>query len=605
MDRNLLRAFEYLKPHWRTAAAGFVALMIMTIGTLVSPQLLRYVIDRGISGKSAQAILAGSLGLVAVAAVRGVFQFAQGYLAERTAQNVAFDMRNDIFGKLQNLSFSYHDKSQTGQLMTRLTSDVDMVRQVFGQGLLQFVSAIVMLVGSAAILLVMNWRLALVALSTMPLTVLVLARFMGGLRPRFLAVQAKLSALNTVLQENIAGIRVVQSFAREPYEVSRYEKVNIDLRDENVSVFRTISIAFPLMFLVTNMGTVAVVWYGGWLAIGQTLTIGELVAFTNYLVYLSMPLLMLGFIATGISRASASSKRIYEVLDAESEVREKPEAVKLPPIAGRVEFDHVTFRYVGSDHDVLCDVSFVVEPGRTIAVVGQTGSGKSSFIALIPRFYDVREGRVMIDGHDVRDVALESLRRQVGIVLQETTLFSGTIRENIAFGMPEATADAIATAARAAQVDGFIESLSEGYDTLIGERGIGLSGGQQQRIAIARTLLLDPKVLILDDSTSNVDAETEHRILEQLDELMEGRTSFVIAQRISTVKRADTILVLEKGRIVASGTHDEVLASSALYSEIVDSQLRHDEPPEPTGPCPDVELPGHEAVEPRTMGGPR
>jgi ATP-binding cassette, subfamily B, multidrug efflux pump len=581
MDRTLLRAFAYLKPHRNIAVGGFVSLALMTVATLASPLVLRYIIDRGITGRSARAIAIGAVLLVLVAVFRGFFQFLQGYLSERAAQNVAFDMRNDIFGKLQSLSFSYYDRSQTGQLMTRLTSDVDMVRQIFGQGILQAITGILTLIGTAIILLLLDWRLALVALATVPVIVVVLGRFMGGLRPRFMAVQAKLSALNTVLQENIAGIRVVQSFAREPYEVARYEVVNEDLRDENVSVFKAISIAFPLLFFVSNLGSAAVVWVGGVEVIGRSLSIGTLVAFNTYLVFLTMPLLMLGFIATGISRATASTHRIYEVLDAEAEVREKPDAIDLPPIKGRVEFDHVQFRYVGSESDVLCDVSLLAEPGQTIALVGTTGSGKSSVISLIPRFYDVREGRVTIDGHDVRDVTLDSLRRQVGIVLQETTLFSGSISDNIAFGLPNASLADIQAAARAAQVDEFIEGLPMKYDTLIGERGIGLSGGQQQRIAIARTLLLDPKVLILDDSTSSVDAETEHKILEQLDHLMEGRTSFVIAQRISTVMRADVIVVLDGGRIVAKGTHDEVLASSALYGEIVDSQLRHDVPAGP------------------------
>jgi ATP-binding cassette subfamily B protein len=577
VNRSLIRAFSYLKPYWPTLALALACLGVMSAGTLVGPQLLRYVIDAGIQGRSAEAIGWGALGLVIVAAVRGIFQFLHSYLAERTAQHVAYDLRNDVFAKLTALSFSYHDRQQTGQLMTRLTSDVDQIRQAFGPGLLQAVSGLVMLIGTATILLTMEWRLALVALVTVPLTVALLGTFIGRLFPRFREVQARLSALNTVLQENIAGIRVVQVFAREPFEMERYDKVNTALRDENVAVFRSVATAFPGLFLVTNLGTVGVVGVGGALVMRSALTVGELVAFNAYLIYLSMPLLMLGFIATGISRASASAVRLYEVLDAESEVREMPDAEPLPPVTGRVEFEDVSFRYAGAEKDVLCHLSFDAEPGRTVALVGATGSGKSSIASLIPRFYDVREGRVTIDGHDVRRVTLMSLRAQVGIVLQETTLFSGPIRDNIAYGKPDASLEAIRRAATGAQVADFIEGLADGYDTIIGERGIGLSGGQQQRIAIARTILLDPKVLILDDSTSSVDAETEHRILAQLDALMEGRTSLVIAQRISTVKRADLILVLDKGELVAQGTHDELLASSALYGEIVDSQLRHDE----------------------------
>lgn len=592
MDRALLRSLDYLRSHWVTALAALGALAVMTAGTLVAPQLLRWMIDDGIQRRASGPIIAGAWGLVGVALVRGVFSFLQGYLAERVAQNVAYEMRNDIFAKLTSLSFSYHDRQQTGQLMTRLTSDVEQLRGVFGTGMVHAVSAVSMLVGTSVVLLWMEWRLALVALATIPLTVGVLARYMTRLRPMFARVQEKLAALNTVLQENIAGVSVVQSFAREPFESDRYRKVNLDLRDENLDVYKSISVAFPSLFLVTNLGTTAVVWVGGLLIMRGTATVGELVAFNAYLIYLSMPLLMMGFIATGISRASASAARVYEVLDAEIEVRERVDAADLPPVEGRVAFDHVSLRYVGAESDVLCDVSFVAEPGRTVALVGPTGSGKSSVVSLIPRFYDVRGGRVTIDGYDVRDLTLESLRRQVGVVLQEATLFSGSIRDNIAFGAPDASLEDVRAAARAAQIADFVEGLPEAYATTIGERGLTLSGGQRQRVAIARTLLLDPKVLILDDSTSAVDARTELRILEQLDELMEGRTSFVIAQRVSTVRRADLILVLDGGRLVGQGTHDEVLATSPLYGEIVDSQLVRDMPPDSRAACPDIELTG-------------
>jgi ATP-binding cassette subfamily B protein len=390
------------------------------------------------------------------------------------------------------------------------------------------------------------------------------------------AVQRKLGTLNSILQENLAGMRVVKAFAREPYEIDRYLQQNKSLLDENLQLVRLFSTAFPLIFLIANLGMVAVVWVGGLEVIQVRLTLGELVAFTGYIGFMLMPIFQLGMIGTMLSRAEASAERIFEVIDARSEVEEKPDAIPLPKIRGRVEFNDVSFRYCGGQEDILHKVSFTAELGETIAILGQTGAGKSTIINLIPRFYDVTEGQVLIDGHDVRDVTLDSLRRQVGIVLQETTLFSGTIRENIAYGRPDAQMDEIITAAQAAQAHDFIAALPEGYETPVGERGVGLSGGQKQRIAIARALLVDPRILILDDSTSSVDAETEYNIQQALEQLMEDRTSFVIAQRISTVRNADVILLLDDGELVAKGQHDQLLKTSELYVEILDTQFDED-----------------------------
>lgn len=574
----LSRALSYLKLYRLTALGAILSLLLVTAGNLVIPQLLRWVIDQGITPGHMPTIVWGALGLVLVAAIRGIFNFTQGYWSEKASQHVAFDVRNDLFDKIQSLSFSYHDRAQTGQLMTRLTSDVEMVRQFTGMGLFQFINALAMLLGSAAFLLIMNWKLALVALATIPLMLLLIGRFISSVRPLFEQVQARLGALNTVLQENLAGVRVVKAFAREPFEARRFQTANQAYLTTNLATVRAFAGNFPLIFFIFNLGTLGIVWIGGNMVISARLTLGELTAFITYLNFMVFPMMMIGMLSAMIARAGASARRIFEILDAQSEVTDQPGAVPLPAIQGRVAFEEVSFRYLGGERDTLSHVSFVAEPGQTVAVLGATGSGKSTIINLIPRFYDVTGGRVTVDGYDVCGVTLDSLRSQIGLVLQETTLFSGTIRDNIAYGRPEASDEDVIEAARAAQAHEFIMEMTDGYRTRVGERGVGLSGGQRQRIAIARALLIDPRILILDDSTSSVDAETEYQIQQALERLMVGRTSFVIAQRISTVRNADLILVLDKGRLVAQGTHQRLLAESPLYAEILYSQLREDAP---------------------------
>jgi ATP-binding cassette subfamily B protein len=569
----LLRALNYLRPYWLLTFGALVSLVLVSVANLLSPQVLRIVIDRGIQGKDGGTLLWAGLAFVGVAAVRGIFNFTQGYWSEKGAQAVAYDLRNTLFQKLQNLSFSYHDQAQTGQLMTRITNDVDQVRNFVSNGLLQMVSALVLLLGSLFALFTMNWRLALIVLATIPSMTAMLIRFLRVVRPMFRQVQSKLSALNAVLQENLVGVRVVQAFAREPYEEVRYADLNQELLEANIKTIRGQASSFPTIFLIANLGTLAVIWFGGYQVIGGTLSLGELVAFNTYLGLLVMPIMMLGMITGQLSRATVSAERIFAVLDTENEIADRPGAAALPSVKGRVTFEDVSFRYAGGERPVLDHVSFTAQPGQTVAIMGQTGSGKSTIINLIPRFYDVTGGRVLVDGHDVREVTLESLREQIGIVLQDTTLFSGTIRENIAYGRPDASDVEVEAAARAGQAHDFIVSFADGYATVVGERGVGLSGGQKQRIAIARALLRDPRILILDDSTSAVDAETEYQIQQALNRLRQGRTAFVIAQRISTVRSADLILLLDHGQVVARGTHDDLLRESALYGEIIDSQF--------------------------------
>jgi ATP-binding cassette, subfamily B, multidrug efflux pump len=569
------RALGYLRSYKGETLGAFTALLLSSAASLTTPQLIAYAIDSGIAPRRLSVILLAVGGLVTAALVRGLFQFSQAYLAERASQEVAYDLRNDLFAKIERLGFSYYDRVETGQLVTRLTSDVEQIRTFTGSGIVQLAAAVVLLLGTTALLLSLDWQLALVALSIVPVIFVLLLRFVRRIGPLFRGVQQTLGRLNSVLQEDLAGMRVIRTFAREDYESERYNSVNDELLSKNLETVRTLSNNFPFIFFLANLGTLAIILFGGLQVIEGRLLIGELVAFNTYLGFLLFPILTIGFLASGISRAGASSQRVFEVLDAPLEVEDAPDAVPLPPISCRVEFDGVGFRYPGSEREILRGISFTAEPGQTVAILGTTGSGKSTMVNLLPRFYDVTEGSVRLDGHDVRDVTLASLRSQIGIVLQTSLLFSGSVRDNIAYGKPDATQEEIEAAARAARVDEFVQALPEGYDTVVGERGVGLSGGQRQRIAIARALLIDPRLLILDDSTSAVDAETEAAIQESLDQLMRkgDRTVFVIAQRVSTVRDADLILVLDQGEIAARGTHEELLRESELYNEILGSQL--------------------------------
>ena len=552
-----------------------LSLLLVSSANLATPLLIGRAIDEGIGPRRLGIIFVVVGWLVGLAVARAMFTFLQGYLAERASQGVAYDLRDALFERIERLSFSYYDRVQTGQLVTRLTSDVEQIRTFAGSGVVQLANAVVMLIGTTILLLYLDWQLALVALAIVPIIAVLLVRFVGRIRPLFREVQQTLGRLNTVLQEDLLGVRVIRAFAREDYETARYTSVNEELLEKNLTTVRVFSNNFPFVFLFANLGTLAIIWFGGWQVIGGRLSVGDLVAFNTLLGFMLFPILTIGFLSASISRAGASSQRVFDVLDAPLDVKDSPEASILLPLSCRVDFDDVSFRYPGSVRDILTGVSFTARPGQTVAVLGTTGSGKSTLVNLIPRFYDVTGGAVRLDGNDVRDVTLSSLRSQIGIVLQETRLFSGTVRENVAFGKPDATDEEIVAAAEAAQAGEFIRGLSDGYDTVIGERGIGLSGGQRQRIAIARALLIDPRLLILDDSTSAVDAETEAAIQETLDRLMreKHRTVFVIAQRVSTVRDADLILVLDEGRIAASGTHEELLRESELYNEILGSQL--------------------------------
>jgi ATP-binding cassette subfamily B multidrug efflux pump len=607
--KDLGHAMTYLGRYRRVAVVAYAAVFISTGAQLMVPRLVSNIIDRVTTGTTAnmilglpsqaqatvaqsqgktldqirldasgaeKAIIAAGVAIVIFALSRGLFAFIQGYMAERLSQNLAFDFRNELFAKIQRLSFSYHDRNQTGQLMIRATDDVEKVRLFLGQGLILSLQALVLLVGTLIILVTTNLKLTLVAIPVLPLALAIFMVFGAVSQPLFTELQKRLSALNTILQENLAGIRVVKAFAREAEEQKRFDASADNLLRQNLRISAIFAVIFPITFLIANLGQAAVLYAGSYQITGKTLTLGQWQEFSLYLAYVFLPLGQLGFIISLMAQAGASSTRIFEILGAKNEVEDKPDAIEVSKIQGRVVFDNVSFRYFKSGEYVLRDVSFEASPGQTVALLGATGSGKTTIINLLPRFYDVTEGRVMVDEHDVRDLKLNSLRSHIGIVLQETTLFTGTIRDNIAFGRPDASMDDVIVAAQAAAAHDFIMSFPEGYDTPVGERGTTLSGGQKQRIAIARALLLNPQVLILDDSTSSVDMATEYQIQKALDELMKGRTSFVIAQRISTVLNADLILVLDKGHIVARGTHEELMEQSPIYVEIYNSQLVED-----------------------------
>lgn len=609
---SLRRALRYLNNHRGKTALAYTALIIATLAQLVVPSLIRNMInaitegsavhfpaiqrtaymlttgqsfsDLEVANRTGETLLINGVLLILLFAVlRGLFSFVQAYAAEATSQGIAFDLRNEIFAKIQRLSFSYHDRVQTGQLMIRATDDVEKLRLFIAQGLILAVGAFLLLGATLIILFLIDWQLTLVILPILPLTLVLFIVFGRVSQPLFSELQRRLSNLNTILQENVAGIKVVKAFVGEKHEAKRFNASSHDLFQQALKISLAFAILFPLISFVAQFGQAGLLYFGGRDIITGALTLGDYQQFTLYVAYVFLPLGQLGFIITLIAQASASAARIFEILDAESDVKDKEGAATLPAIQGAVEFRDVTFKYLNSGEPVLSEVSFSVQPGQTVALLGATGSGKTTIINLLPRFYDPTEGAVLIDGYDLRDVTLDSLRSQIGIVLQETNLFSGSIRDNIAFGRPDASDEDVIAAAKAAAAHDFISGFPQGYDTPVGERGTTLSGGQKQRIAIARALLLNPQLLILDDSTSSVDLTTEVQIQRALDNLMHGRTSFVIAQRISTVRNADLIIVLDKGRIVANGRHQELLEQSEVYAEIYSSQLVEDAVVEKTG----------------------
>jgi len=538
------------------------------------PQMIRRIIDEGIALRDMNVILATTALMIGAALIEAVLTIGNTILSVKAAQSLAADVRAAVFHKIQSYSFGNLDRFQTGQLIVRLTSDVNMIQMMILMGLRIFTRAPLMIVGSIALMVITSRDLAMISLLLLPLTLILSGAFIVKAQPMFMEVQKRLDKLNTVLQENLAGVRVVKAFIRMRHEAERFDEANVDLSQQSIRVTRMLSVLFPSMALIINLSMISIVWFGGQQTVLGKFTVGEIMAFINYLQSASFPLLFLAMMAGQLSAANASAQRIYEVLDFQPEVQDRPGAKPLTDVKGKVAFENVCFSYTKNCAEpVLDEINLVAEPGQTVAILGATGSGKSTLINLIPRFYEVTRGRLTIDGVDIRDVTLDSLRANIGVALQDVVLFSGAIKENIRYGRPDASEDEVVAAAKAAQAHDFIMSFLEGYDSDVGQRGVNLSGGQKQRISIARALLVKPKILILDDSTSSVDAEIEAKIQKELEKIMANRTCFVVAQRISTVLKADKIVVLDEGRIVAEGAHRELMDSSPIYREIYESQL--------------------------------
>ena len=614
---NLRRMIYFVWPYRRIAILGLLTVLLPVAAELVVPRMLQTIIDDGIRAGSMEVVWQGALWMLGASVLGAAATVAQGFYRARLSQGIAFDMRNALFTKIQSFSWANLDQMQTGQLMTRVSSDVDTVRMFTSAGLSLILRAVIMIVGSVIMLVLTDLQLSLVIFVLLALAAILLRALVVATQPLFSRVQQKLAALNTLVQENLAGIRVVKAYVRERYAINRFVGASEEYMDENIRVGRLMALAMPALGLLTNLGIVAILWWGGLDVLGGRLSIGQLVAFNNYLMIGMAPLLLLSNMMMMVSRAEASAERVFEILDTTPRIQPAEQAYRpTGRMQGSVVFENVTYGYEAAREsslaptqlpvlpvaaatvapngavnghlnghmneyhpngtgaeEVLRGVSFAAQPGQWVALLGATGSGKSTLVHLLPRFYDVTGGSIRIDGVDLRQWAPDVLRRNIGVVLQETTLFSGTVRENIAYGRPEASLEEVIKAAKAAQAHDFISAMAAQYESRVEERGANLSGGQKQRIAIARALLIDPAILIMDDSTSAVDFDTEVRLQQALETLMVGRTTFIVAQRINSVLKADQILVLDDGRIVAQGTHRELLATSPLYQEIYASQI--------------------------------
>ncbi len=581
-----IRLLAFLRPYKTRTALAFLSVLAASASVLAMPQLIRWAIDYGLgverrgdhlvaTGQTHLLVIV-ALAIIGAALFRGLFTFFQTYLGEWISQRVAYDLRNRIYDRLQRLSYAYHDQQQTGQLMSRATQDVEAVRWFIQMGVLRFAYVIILLAAVLALMLVTNWKLALITWAFLPFIAWRSTVMALSLRPLWTRIQEGLARLTTVLQEALTGARVVKAFGREEHEGEKFRREANALFADSYQSSRIQAVNAPMMTGVWLAALAAILWFGGREAAAGNLKVGELASFLFYLAVLQMPVRSLGWIIMITSRAQSAGQRVFEILDAESAVRERPGAPVLADVTGHVRFEDVSFGY-DSISPVLRHIDIDARPGQVVALMGPTGSGKTTVVNLMPRFYDATAGRITIDGVDIRDVSLASLRRAIGTVQQDVFLFSATIRDNIAYGAVNAAQEQIEAAAKAAHIHDFIDSLPDGYDTWVGERGITLSGGQKQRVAIARTLLMDPKVLILDDSTSSVDTETEYLIQQTLAGLMRGRTTFVIAQRLRTVKMADQILVLSDGELVERGRHEQLLRRGGLYCQIYDLELRDQE----------------------------
>lgn len=568
------KILRLLRPYWPWVVLAPLLMLLEVTMDLMQPRMVQRIVDEGIAQLNLPLVIQTGLLMFGLAIMGALGGMSNGVCAELTIQGFGSNLRELMFRKVQSFSFGNLDELETGQLVTRLTNDVTQVQEAIYMILRMGVRAPLLLIGSLAFAIITSPQLAFLPLALLPIELVAVLLVVSRVTPLYTRVQQRLDNLNGVMQENLAGVRVVKAFVRAVYEKVRFGQANTALTDQSIRASRTVAVLPSFMMLTMNVGIVGILWFGGINVIGGSMHVGQIIAFVNYLMTTLFSLVMVSQLVILLSRAEASAKRIQEVLDKLPRVQDQPQAAEALSLRGEVAFENVSFSYdsnVGAP--VLKGISFTAEPGQTVALLGTTGAGKSSLVNLIPRFYDVTSGRVLVDGMDVRSLDQAALRRNIGVALQETVLFSGTIRDNIRYGRPDAAEEEVVAAAQAAQAHEFILALPEGYDTLVGQRGVNLSGGQKQRIAIARALLLKPAILILDDSTSAVDVETEAKIQTALLGIMQDRTSFVIAQRISTVLTADKILVLDDGQIAAQGTHHELLVNSPIYRDIYQSQL--------------------------------
>ncbi len=570
--KTLWRLLGYLRPYVLVLILALLLVMLGSALGVVQPLVVRWVIDRVISERRSNLLGLGALFVLGIALVRAVLNFCQRYAMEYMAQKAVFDLRNALYKRMQQLSYSFYDKAETGQLMSRLVGDVEACQRFLGMGLIQTTTHLLTFCAIVGILFWMNLQLALVALVFMPFLIRALYVYGTRVRPLFWQVQEQMAHLTTSLQQSLTGIRVVKAFAREEHEYAKFDHESREYMARNLKAVRMQAFYGPYMTFLGGAASALVIFFGGRLVVQQEISLGTLVAFNSYVLQMIQPVRMLGMLIGLLQRSTSAAERVFEIMDTPVQVSDRPGAVVLPKVKGDVCFEHVSFSYDGSTK-VLDGLSLCVKAGETVAILGATGSGKSTLIHLIPRFYDVTGGSLKIDGHDVRSVTLDSLRTQVGIVTQETFLFSASIKQNIAFGRPDASFAEIQAAAKAAHIHDFIMTLPRGYDSVIGERGAGLSGGQKQRLAIARALLMDARIVLLDESTSNVDVQTEMRIQQAFRSLLTNRTSFIIAQRLSTVRSASRIVVLQHGRIEEHGTHEELMSRNGLYKKIYELQF--------------------------------
>jgi len=566
-----LRILKYVKPYMPTLGSALLCTVLAAAGNLYLPWIIKDMVDKVLTNKDSMMLnlIAGSIVLIFL--LRGVFFYGQNYLMSFVGQHVVIDIRGEVFKKLQRLSMAFYDKNKTGTIMSYVTNDVNALQGAMVENTIELVTEGFILIGSICAMIYLDWKLTIFTFCTFPAVLWFMDFFGRKIRYSGGQIQEATADITSVLQEAVASARVVKSFVREDYEIDRFQKENVANFDANMRNAKYMATLTPTIEFVAALGVTAILWYGGHNVIDGNTSAGSLIAFLVYAVNISNPVKRVTRTIGNIQKALAAAQRVFDVMDLKEDITEKPDAKVLPQVAGTVVFDKVDFAYNTGD-EVLHDLSFTVKPGQVIGVVGPSGAGKSTVANLLPRFYDATGGRILVDGMDIRDVTLESLRSQVGIVPQETILFNGSVYDNILYGRLNATREEIEAAAKAANAHEFIENLPQGYQTMLGDRGVNISGGQRQRIAIARAILKDPRILILDEATSALDTESERIVQEALDRLLVGRTAFVIAHRLSTIKNADRILVLEDGRLVEDGTHDQLMEQNGLYAHLYQIQ---------------------------------